>query len=89
MMIKHAIIPLIALLNTCDSPDTPPAEEARPAQHIYIGESYDTPFDARSGDTITVIMDPNGDPVTRCLDMGGEPIYNPHTLIYSCDDVDF
>lgn len=93
-MIKHLIGAAIAIA-VCPTPpadvatDTPPVPSARPAQHIYIGEGYDTPFDARSGDTITVILNPQSDPIERCNHMGGEPIYNPYTLIWSCDDVDF
>lgn len=89
-MIKHLTkIPIIlafAMNGGCQPPAQPPA---RPPQHIEVPEHYHFTFDARPGDDITVIMDPTGDPVARCLDMGGEPIYNPFTLISTCDKVDF
>lgn len=62
---------------------------ARPAQVIYVPEDYDVPFLAEPGDTIIVIMYPDGAPVDRCLNMGGEPIFNPFTNIYTCEGVDF
>jgi hypothetical protein len=61
----------------------------RPAQVIFVGENYDHPFDARPGDVIIVVMDPDGAPVDRCLDFGGEPIFNPYTTITTCEGVDF
>lgn len=63
----------------------------RPAQHIYVGEDYHTRFDARPGDTITLIMTPDSTEamLTRCDHAGGELIANPYTDIWSCDDVDF
>lgn len=67
----------------------PPSLTVRPAQIIYVPEDYDVRFDARAGDTVIVIMYPDGAPVDRCLDMGGEPIFNPFTLIFECDGVDF
>lgn len=67
----------------------PPSLLQRPAQIIYVPEDYDVGFDARAGDTVIVIMYPDGAPVDRCFDMGGEPVYNPFTTILECDDVDF
>lgn len=67
-------------------PVIPPA---RSAQVIYVPEDYDVQFDARRGDTVVVIMYSDGAPVDRCQRMGGETVYNPFTLIYECDGVDF
>lgn len=68
-------------------PEIPPI--TRPAQTIYVPEDYDVMFDARPGDTIIVIMYPDHDPVDRCLKRNGEPIWNPYTLIWTCEGVDF
>jgi len=67
----------------------PVVPTARPAQVIFVGEDYNTRFNAVHGDTIIVVMKPAGDVVARCNDMGGEPVYNPFTLINTCEGVDF
>lgn len=70
------------------------ADQPRPAQHIVIPEFFPYHFNAERGDTITLVMLPDSANlgstwVDRCNDDGGEPIYNPHTDIATCDDVDF
>jgi hypothetical protein len=67
----------------------PQAPEIRPAQMIYVGEDEPTKFDARRGDTVIVVMNSDGDHLARCNQIGGELIYNPFTLIFTCEDVDF
>jgi hypothetical protein len=66
-------------------------EHDRPAQVITIPEEYAHQFNAQRGDRINVIMNPTGDIVGRCFDMGGdaELIYNPYTIIWTCEKVDF
>jgi hypothetical protein len=78
---------MLATIHMLD--EAPPRPIERPAQVIYVPEDYDVPFLAEPGDTIIVIMYPDGDPVDRCNHMGGEPIFNPFTTIYTCEKVDF
>lgn len=85
--IGGAIAAIAAVCPSCDP--APETHQPRPAQVIYVPEDYDVPFDARSGDTIILILYPDGDPIARCLDYGGEPIYNPFTTIFTCEGVDF
>lgn len=61
----------------------------RPAQVIYVGEDYPVPFTAEPGDTIIVIMNPDGAPIDRCWNNGGQAIENPFTTILTCEGVDF
>lgn len=91
-MIKHLIGTAIATftaLGGCHGTNTPPEPPARPAQHIYIPEDWNTPFDARPGDVITLIMVDDGNQLYRCDHSGGELIYNPYTTLWTCDGVDF
>lgn len=91
-MIQTAIAGGAAALATCipacDAP-APSTQPARPAQVIFVGEDYNLPFDARPGDTIILVMTPDGNQLSRCNDAGGELIYNPFTLIWTCEGVDF
>lgn len=64
-------------------------EPTRSPQVIYVGEDYNLPFDARPGDTIILVMTPDGHQLDRCNHSGGELIYNPHTLLWYCENVDF
>jgi hypothetical protein len=79
-------------LAACHKSPTPPAD-ARPAQTITIMEDYAYAFNAEKGDKLNVILYPeqSGEdwPEARCRNMGGDPIYNPMTLIWTCEDVDF
>lgn len=62
----------------------------RPAQMIYISMAYSAPFDARPGDTVNVIMEPDAaDPRGWCDTRGGSLWMNPFTNILICEGVDF
>lgn len=77
------------VMNTCSPPPEAPAAPVRPAQVITIPEGYSHNFTAEAGDTLNIIMTPDPAWVDRCRDMGGEGIFNPHTLIATCERVDF
>jgi hypothetical protein len=66
-------------------------ENDRPAQVITVPENYAHQFDARHGDIIILVMEPREtqDMINTCEDMGGELIYNPYTIIWTCEKVDF
>lgn len=65
-------------------------EAPRPAQQIFIPMNYTTPFDARPGDTVNIIMEPDtADPQGYCNVRGGSLWMNPFTQILICEDVDF
>ena len=62
-------------------------------QWITVPEHYPWTFNAEHGDRVDIIMDPVDTPegtiLERCDHMGGELIYNPATLIWTCEGVDF
>lgn len=65
-------------------------EPARPPQQIFISMAYTAPFDARPGDTVNIIMEPDtADPQGYCDVRGGSLWMNPATDILICEDVDF
>jgi hypothetical protein len=88
-MIKSFLIPsLIAAAAAVPTQCTPPPPE-RPAQEIYIGEDYNYPFNAEAGDTIILVMNPEGDMNLRCNNSGGQLRQSAHTDLYLCWGVDF
>lgn len=87
------LIPLIAglsaVLPTQCTPAPPPE---RPAQVIWVGETFPTKFNAESGDTVNIIMNDDSeelDELNRCEDMGGRLERNPYTEVLICYNVDF
>lgn len=84
---RIAIAAIASCVPNCHGANRP--AEIRPAQIIFIGESQKFGFDARSGDTVIVVMNPTGNILARCDHMGGELIYNPFTTIWTCEKVDF
>lgn len=85
-MIKHLAIGVIALgssLSQC-------REAPRPHQQIFVSMNYSAPFDARPGDTVNIIMEPDAtDPQGFCEVRGGSLWMNPFTQILICENVDF
>lgn len=80
---------LLALALAVGSTACEPTEPTIPSHVIVIPESYDSPFNAESGDVLILVMTPDSTWVDRCNQMGGEPILNTRTLIATCEDVDF
>lgn len=54
---------------------------------ITVHEDYNYQFDANSGDSVNVILNPVGDMQLRCDNMGGK-LYIENDL-FICKDVDF
>lgn len=55
---------------------------------IHVSEDYSRPFVAESGDTVNVILRPDGDPEQRCADSGG--VFDvTKSGILVCENVDF
>lgn len=88
---RYITFAAIAAASTHNSCSTPAESPARPAQVIYVPETYNFQFDARRGDTVIVILNPDSESemLNRCDDMGGELIANPFTQIWTCESVDF
>lgn len=82
-----AAISLGAGATHCQAPQ---ALRARPHQQIFISMNYNAPFDARPGDTVNIIMEPDAaDPQGYCDARGGSLWMNPFTGILICENVDF
>lgn len=65
-------------------------ETPRPHQQIFVSMTYNAPFDARPGDTVNIIMEPDAaDPQGFCDTHGGSLWMNPFTGILICEAVDF
>lgn len=87
----------LAALGGCGATDGPadvasstvPPTTTRPAQVVVIPEDYAYPFDAAHGDRLDLVMNPDGGQLARCDDAGGELIYNPWSLVWMCEGVDF
>jgi hypothetical protein len=90
-MIKHMMIAGVAAITPAACETEEPTTDARPAQVIIVGEDYNYPFDARSGDTINLVMNPDDKQAMtdRCNHSGGRLNYNFATLLWICEDVDF
>lgn len=87
MRLLLALPSLVLGAAQCESPS--PAAPVRPPQVIVVGEGYDHPFRAESGDRLDLIMEPTGDWVDRCQHSGGTPYQHPHTDLLICESVDF
>ena len=97
MMIQTAIMATLTTLSFQGClPDGDPVDPVRPAQTIYLPQSFETwpgtpRFHADHGDFLIVIMDPAPIEVQLawCNDTGGELIFNPFTDISTCEGIDF
>src|SRR6478609_2963687 len=56
---------------------------------ITIPEDYDMRFDARPGDTLNLIMYPEGNYVGRCINYGGTLKVDTLRQTYVCQDSNF
>lgn len=82
-IVRFAAVGAFALVAQCH-------EAPRPHQQIFISQAYSAPFDARPGDTVNIIMEPdNADPQGFCDTRGGSLWMNPFTGILICEGVDF
>lgn len=89
-MIRNIAIAALGFSPICPHPVPPPhIEPVRPPQVIHLGEDQRFQFDARPGDTIILTMNPTGNIQERCNDAGGELIFNPYSIIFTCEKVDF
>ena len=92
-MFKTLLIAGLALgLHGSTDPHPQTSDHATPNRrtwNIVIPEDYEYRFNAEHGDRLDLIMNPDESWVSRCLNHGGEPIWNPFTLIATCEHVDF
>lgn len=89
MINKLMMIPLILGLGMIQNDGECQETEPRPAQTIVIPENYNHRFIAEHGDTLIILMEPEGYIAQRCDHYGGELIYNEFTDIFTCEDADF
>lgn len=86
-MIRTALLAAAALSSTLGQCHT---AVRRPAQTIFISMDYTAPFNAKPGDTVNIIMEPDTqDPQGFCDVRGGSLWMNPYTNILICENVDF
>lgn len=89
---KHALMTGLIGLSTsiatcCDPPKDDPAPA--PPRLLYIGEGYNYQFDARPGDTLILVMNPDGGQLDRCNQAGGELIEYRENGLWYCENIDF